>query len=193
MSLTTWFRDYLYIPLGGSRCGTWKRIRNTFAIFLVSGFWHGANWTFVAWGAFHAFCFLPLLLGGRNRTYVSDIVAAGRLLPTGREALQMGMTFLLAVVGWTFFRAPDLGTAWHWLCGLAMPWTGVEALRCGALLTYDLLVPVGLFVVLEWLGRGREIPPLPRSPVLRWGVYYAAVILILVWRTTPQTFIYFQF
>ena len=78
ISLTTWFRDYLYIPLGGSRCSTLKKVGNTFAIFLVSGFWHGANWTFIAWGAFHAVCFLPLLVLGRNRKYISNIVAEGK-------------------------------------------------------------------------------------------------------------------
>ena len=108
ISLTTWFRDYLYIPLGGSRCGTLKKIRNTFAVFLVSGFWHGANWTFIAWGAFHAVCFLPLLLCDKNRRHVTDVVAEGRLLPSPRELFQMLCTFALAVVGWTFFRAPDI-------------------------------------------------------------------------------------
>ena len=110
ISLSTWFRDYLYIPLGGSRGGTWMKIRNTFAIFLVSGFWHGANWTFVAWGALNAIYFLPLLLLKKNRTNLG-VVAEGRMLPTVKEFLQMGTTFLLTVVAWVFFRADNLRQA----------------------------------------------------------------------------------
>lgn len=98
ISLTTWFRDYIYIPLGGSRCGKWKAARNTLIIFLVSGFWHGANWTFVCWGAFHALLFLPLLLLGKNRKY-TGMVAERKLLPNVKETCQMLLTFLLVVIG----------------------------------------------------------------------------------------------
>ena len=101
MSLTTWFRDYIYIPLGGSRCAKWKVIRNTFIIYLVSGFWHGANWTFIAWGLFHACLFVPLIAMGKNRKY-TDVVAAGRWLPNVKELGQMTLTFMLAVIGWVF-------------------------------------------------------------------------------------------
>ena len=99
ISLTTWFRDYVYIPLGGSRVSKGKVIRNTFIIFLLSGFWHGANWTFIAWGAYHAILFLPLILTGKNRKYTNQ-VAEGRFLPTLKEAGQMLLTFFLAVFGW---------------------------------------------------------------------------------------------
>ena len=80
ISLSTWFRDYLYIPLGGSRGGTWMKVRNTFAIFLVSGFWHGANWTFIIWGALNAIYFLPLLFTNNNRKNLG-VVAEGKLFP----------------------------------------------------------------------------------------------------------------
>lgn len=103
ISLTTWFRDYIYIPLGGSRVGKWKSFRNTLVIFLVSGFWHGANWTFVAWGAYHALLFLPLLLLGQNRRY-RDSVAENSFLPSVKELTQMGVTFLLVLLGWILFR-----------------------------------------------------------------------------------------
>lgn len=102
ISLTTWFRDYIYIPLGGSRVGKWKSVRNTFIIFLVSGFWHGANWTFICWGLFHALLFLPLLLTSSNRKY-RGIVAEGKLLPSWKEAIQIGTTFFLVVIGWILF------------------------------------------------------------------------------------------
>ena len=99
ISLSTWFRDYLYIPLGGSRVGKWKSVRNVFIIFLVSGFWHGANWTFIVWGGIHAALFLPLLLRGKNRRYTSDTIGEGRWLPTGREFLGMAWTFTHGVCG----------------------------------------------------------------------------------------------
>ncbi|MDR2414915.1 MAG: MBOAT family protein, partial [Odoribacteraceae bacterium] len=110
ISLTTWFRDYLYIPLGGSRGSRWQKMRNTFIIFLVSGFWHGANWTFIAWGAYHALLFVPLLLLGKNRKY-TGIVAANRLLPTFKELLSMLITFAFVVIGWIIFRAEDMPQA----------------------------------------------------------------------------------
>jgi D-alanyl-lipoteichoic acid acyltransferase DltB (MBOAT superfamily) len=110
ISLTTWFRDYVYIPLGGSRVSKIKIVRNIFIVFLVSGFWHGANWTFIAWGAIHAILFLPLILLNKNRKY-TDTVAAGKFLPSVKEVFQMGMTFLLVLVGWVFFRAENIGQA----------------------------------------------------------------------------------
>ena len=127
ISLTTWFRDYVYIPLGGSRVGKWKIVRNTFVIFLVSGIWHGANWTFLAWGAFHALLFLPLILLGANRKYTNQ-VAEGRLLPTWRETLQMLVTFCLVVFGWIIFRAPGMPSCLHYFQGIcnsslfSFPW-----------------------------------------------------------------------
>ena len=110
ISLTTWFRDYVYIPLGGSRCSKAKIVRNTFVIFLLSGFWHGANWTFIAWGAYHALLFLPLILMGKNRKY-RDTVAEDRALPTLKEFGQMLLTFILVVIGWIIFRADSIGQA----------------------------------------------------------------------------------
>lgn len=194
ISLTTWFRDYLYIPMGGSRCGVAKRIRNTFTIFLVSGLWHGANWTFVAWGAFHAICFLPLLLSGKNRRHVSDIVAEGRLLPSIREALQMGLTFLLVLVGWVFFRAPSIHTAFAWLSGMFFPidWR-VMGLGLGSQGLRLALLGTALLFVVEWCNRGRLCPRFPRNRLLRWMVYHLALAALLLLRPEPQTFIYFQF
>src|SRR6056300_856527 len=107
ISLSTWFRDYLYIPLGGSRGGTWMKVRNTFIIFLISGFWHGSNWTFVVWGGLNALYFLPLMLLKRNRANLG-IVADARILPTFREFSQMGTTFLLTILAWVFFRAENM-------------------------------------------------------------------------------------
>ncbi len=107
ISLSSWFRDYLYIPLGGSRDGTLKAVRNTFIIFLVSGFWHGASWNFIAWGFIHACGFLPLLLLNRNRKHVTDVVAQNRRLPNARELWQMASTFAFVTLAWIFFRTND--------------------------------------------------------------------------------------
>ena len=114
ISLSTWFRDYLYIPLGGSRGGTWMKVRNTFAIFLVSGFWHGANWTFIIWGALNAIYFLPLLLTNNNRKNLG-VVAEGKLLPSIRELFAMLTTFTLTVFAWIFFRAENIGHAFSYI------------------------------------------------------------------------------
>ena len=115
ISLSTWFRDYLYIPLGGSRVSKPKAIRNVFIIFLVSGFWHGANWTFIAWGGIHALLFIPLFLRGTNRKNTSDVVAEGRWLPSPRELIQMGWTFTAVTIAWVFFRADSVGIAMDYL------------------------------------------------------------------------------
>ena len=193
ISLTTWFRDYLYIPLGGSRCGTLKKIRNTFAIFLVSGLWHGANWTFIFWGAFHALCFLPLLLRGKNRKYVSDVVAEGRLLPSVGELLQMAFTFFVVVIGWTFFRAPDIASTFTWL-GKMLTFSDLRtAQTCLSWLKVNVIAALFIFVVIEWFNRSRDIPWLPKSRWCRWLVYYIVTFTIFYWDSAQQSFIYFQF
>lgn len=111
ISLTSWFRDYLYIPLGGSKEGKIKTVRNVFIIFLVSGFWHGANWTFIIWGFIHACLFLPILLLDKNRNHVNDIVAQNKVLPNLKELGQMLVTFSLVTITWVFFRADNLSSA----------------------------------------------------------------------------------
>ncbi len=107
ISLSSWFRDYLYIPLGGSRGGKFKAVRNTFIIFLVSGFWHGASWNFIAWGFIHACGFIPLLVLNRNRKYLTDVVAQNRNTPSLKELRQMISTFLFVSFAWIFFRTDD--------------------------------------------------------------------------------------
>ena len=111
VSLSSWFRDYLYIPLGGSRKGKWISIRNVFVIFIVSGFWHGANWTFIVWGLFHALMFLPLFILGKNRRYTTEICCHDRWFPTLKEIFQIGTTFFFTTVAWVFFRSESIGDA----------------------------------------------------------------------------------
>lgn len=192
ISLTTWFRDYLYIPLGGSRCGTWGKVRNTFVIFLVSGFWHGANWTFIAWGAFHACCFLPLLLLGRNRKYTTDVIAENRTLPTVEEVRGVAMTFFLAVVGWTFFRATSIQEAFSWLVKM-FSFSDLNVMQNCASTALRAVGPVLALVCIEWFNRRRELIALPQSRLCRWCVYLVVFGAICYWRCPTQVFIYFQF
>ena len=167
-------------------------MRNTFAVFLVSGLWHGANWTFLAWGAFHAACFLPLLLRGRNRRHVTDGVAEGRLLPSVREAAAMLATFALVVVGWTLFRAPDIATAGAWLAKM-LSFSDLKLREVGLSWMASVALAVAPLVLIEWFNRGRDVPRLPQGKALRWIVYAAFVAFILWNKPEPQAFIYFQF
>ena len=191
ISLTTWFRDYVYIPLGGSRVGKWKIVRNTFIIFLVSGIWHGANWTFLAWGAFHAMLFLPLILLGKNRKYTGQ-VAEGTWLPSWKEALQMLLTFGLVVIGWIIFRAETIGQAWEYVCAmcnssiLSIPYhAGINALFAN----------LGLMILIEWIMRNRshglDIHHIPMC--VRYGIYLVLCFIIFAFGGNTVNFIYFQF
>jgi len=196
ISLTTWFRDYVYIPLGGSRVSKSKVVRNTFVIFLLSGFWHGANWTFIAWGAYHAVLFLPLILTGRNRKYTNQ-VAEGRMLPTLKEAGQMLLTFFLAVIGWIIFRAESIGQVWEYMMGM-MQWGTLNASYRFFTQsdTWMTSIFIMMMLVVEWLQRrrehGLEISNI-KSSWVRFVIYYAVIFLILNSFGQEQTFIYFQF
>jgi alginate O-acetyltransferase complex protein AlgI len=196
ISLSTWFRDYLYIPLGGSKGGTWMKVRNTFIIFLVSGFWHGANWTFIVWGFLNALYIMPSIIFNTNRNNL-DIVAQGKYLPNIKEVFQMGLTFGLTVFAWIFFRANNLEHALSY----------VSEIFSSSLFTfpkYDgddskkpLFILLFIFIIIEWLGRENQFAiakinyRIPR--LLRWSFYYVMVFAILYFSGTEQQFIYFQF
>lgn len=191
ISLTTWFRDYLYIPLGGSRVSRWKVVRNTFIIFLVSGLWHGANWTFVAWGAYNALLFLPLILTHRNRKY-TDTVAEGRLLPSIGEVGQMLLTFTLCVIGWILFRAGSIDEAFLFTRQIFCPGTGLGNLQ----FPWLTIVFIAAMTVAEWIGRNHEhgLDIRGVKPVwLRATIYYALAVVILLFSIQSENFIYFQF
>jgi len=196
ISLSSWFRDHLYIPLGGSRHGRARTVRNVLAIFLLSGFWHGANWTFIAWGLIHGLLYLPLLLTARHHT-MSGTVARGRLLPSLPELLRMLTTFLLVCMAWTFFRSASVEQAFDILRAIASPglfvppdmhdphawtWAGV-----GVLVTFSV----------EWVARermhGLHLDGMLPRPV-RWALYYALLLcLVLGAPMSGGEFIYFQF
>lgn len=189
ISLTTWFRDYVYIPLGGSRVSKVKVVRNTFVIFLLSGFWHGANWTFIVWGTFHALLFLPLILLNKNRKY-TDTVATGKWLPSFKELGQMLLTFVLAAMGWILFRSQTIGEAFSFYAGM---FNG--SFSEGGVPKRTLCFVMVLFVV-EWLQRGREHGlelSGVRSGVLRYVCYLTLLAMIFVFGVFNESFIYFQF
>jgi len=194
ISLSTWFRDYLYIPLGGSRGGTWMKVRNTFAIFLVSGFWHGANWTFIIWGALNAIYFLPLLLTNNNRKNLG-IVAEGKLLPSFRELLSMLTTFTLTVFAWIFFRAENLSHALEYINNIF----SYGLFRTPKVLDKKLLLIIVFFLIIEWLGRNDkyaiETILLEIKMQLRIFVYLVLTSLIIYFfvNSSIHEFIYFQF
>lgn len=194
ISLSTWFRDYLYIPLGGSKGGLWMKVRNTFIIFIVSGFWHGANWTFIIWGALNAIYFLPLLLRNQNRDNL-DIVAQGKLLPSLKDFSKILLTFLLTLLAWIFFRAASVSDALSIINTIfssslfTMPEVSLRALL--------ILSLISVFMIIEWIGREHqyaiESVNVNFSRPARWAVYYSIVFLIFIFAGKGQTFIYFQF
>lgn len=200
ISLSTWFRDYLYIPLGGSRGGTSMKIRNTFIIFIVSGFWHGANWTFIVWGALNAIYFLPLLLLKNNRNHI-DTVAKGKYFPSLKEAFLMILTFGLTVFAWIFFRANNMEHALSYISGIfsSSLFELPSYTASGRILyrSYFTILSVIIFVIIEWIGREGEYAIANLTKVkhqaLRWTLYLIIVLAITVLYGSSQDFIYFQF
>lgn len=220
ISLTTWFRDYVYIPLGGSRPelptrltnkseksqSDYKKaiiIRNTFIIFLLSGFWHGANWTFLLWGAYHALLFVPLLLLNQNRRYrdtvatttLPDGTIKAKLLPSIKESFQMLITFALVVFGWIIFRATGMNTLTSWIVGIfdsslfTIPWLMNRQFYI------PLAVAIFLMLLVEWINRKQAhgFDKLPNSPIVRTIIYYMVFAFIFLYSGSNETFIYFQF
>ena len=192
ISLSTWFRDYLYIPLGGSRGGIVMKIRNTFVIFLVSGFWHGPNWTFIFWGALNAFYFLPLLLTNRNRNNIG-VVAEGRILPSFLDGLNILTTFILTVFAWIFFRADSLIIAIEYIGGIFSP----SLFSMPTILPFLTLALIGFLCSIEWFGRTQqhalEVFLLKWPKLIRWTFYLVLILMIVQLGQKEQSFIYFQF
>jgi alginate O-acetyltransferase complex protein AlgI len=192
ISLSTWFRDYLYIPLGGSKGGTWMKVRNTFIIFIVSGFWHGANWTFIVWGALNAVYFLPLLLTKKNRQNMS-IVAQDSYIPGLKEFFKMGLTFFLTVLAWVFFRARSVEHAINYLAGIFSS----SLFEIPQIIPKTILALIIFFVGIEWIGRegeyGIERIGLSLNKKIRYAFYYLLIFMIFFFAGDQQDFIYFQF
>ncbi len=198
ISLSSWFKDYLYIPLGGSKAGKLKAIRNTFIIFLVSGFWHGASWNFIAWGFIHACGFLPLLLLNRNRRYTTAIVGQGKTMPSFRELIQMLSTFAFVTVAWLFFRAESITVACSYLQRIIeniFTYPGqlfhFPITKCvdDYIVKVDILIII-TFILLDW--KVKLISLLKTSRIILFFLAFLS-IWFLFSEINNLTFIYFQF
>ena len=188
ISLSTWFRDYLYIPLGGSRGGKWQSVRNTFIIFLISGFWHGANWTFIIWGLIHSLLFLPLLILEKNRGFLDEnikIIHLPRIL----------INYLLVCVAWIFFRADSLSNATVYLQNMLSSGFSISLFN-----PYILLFGIffsACLMIFEFITQKEESPLIflkkGTGRPIRWGIYILLINITLLFQGKMQEFIYFQF
>ncbi|PCJ67715.1 MAG: membrane-bound O-acyltransferase family protein [Bacteroidetes bacterium] len=196
ISLSTWFRDYLYIPLGGSRGSTLTRVRNTFIIFLISGLWHGANWTFVVWGALNALFIIPSMILKTNRKSL-DIVAKGNFFPSVSEFISILFTFCLTSLAWIFFRAENINQAWIILCKIFSTEICSAPTFEGDNLILPLYIMIGIFILIEWIGRDKKfaLEKLGTNwPSFYRLTFYYLIIFTIIWFSgKEQQFIYFQF
>lgn len=201
ISLSSWFRDYLYIPLGGGKGGLYIKLRNTLIIFLVSGFWHGANWTFVIWGLLNAIYIFPIIIFNID---VSDrnIVAKGKILPTLKDAAKIFGTFFLVVLAWIFFRASNLDIAFQMIFSIFKDLISYSSyMELYNLVFYEIgftvLILLTFFVLIEWCGReglfALQYLGFNQKRYLRVGFYYFLMLLIFFFGGQTQEFIYFQF
>lgn len=195
ISLTSWFRDYVYIPMGGSRCSSGRVIFNTFIVFLLSGLWHGANWTFVMWGAYNAVLFVPELLMGNRRRKFKDTVAMGRAFPNLKELARMVATFVLVMFGWIIFRADNLEQTFRYFTtmlsfrtvGMPMMYK-IREVMCPA------LIGAVIVILVEWKNRFNSNNVLYiNNRLLRWLAYCALVYCLFRFSGGSSDFIYFQF
>ena len=187
VSLSSWFRDYIYIPLGGSKKGKWMTIRNIFIIFIISGFWHGANFTFIAWGLIHALLYLVIALRNKNRRYTTSIVAENGMTPSIKEIFQISITFFTVMISWVFFRSNTITDSFLYLRKIIIDFDIPISYSSG-------LVYVIFFIMCDWLNRKDERNPLNISSVyVRWTAYILMLLLILGHGGQKNEFIYFQF
>jgi D-alanyl-lipoteichoic acid acyltransferase DltB (MBOAT superfamily) len=200
ISLSTWFRDYLYFPLGGSIGGTWMKVRNTFIIFLVSGFWHGANWTFIAWGLLNALYFMPLLLMKKNRNNL-EIISTHAFLPSAKEFFQILFTFFITVIAWIFFRSDTISQAFSIIKKIfSKSLFQAPTILGSENILYFLIhcCMIGILILVEWKHRDKQFglqfnQKTMNSSFKRWSIYAVIVVFILLFGGKQSNFIYFQF
>ncbi len=196
ISLSSWFKDYLYIPLGGSKGGIWMQIRNTFIIFIVSGLWHGANWTFILWGFLNALYIIPSIIFKTNRNNL-DIVAKGRNLPTFKELFQIVTTFSLTLLAWIFFRSETVLQGFEYVMEIFSNSLFTAPYYPFKLKTLSILLLIPIFIFIEWIGREDQYAlqsfSLNWSKRSRWTLYYGIILIIFFLGGSEQQFIYFQF
>lgn len=194
ISLSSWFRDYLYIPLGGSKSGKFKAIRNTFIIFLVSGFWHGASWNFLTWGFIHACGFLPLLIFNRNRKYVTDVVAQYKNVPRLKELGQIILTFIFVTVAWIFFRAEDMSGAIGYINQICLSVYNDPSQFLKLPTGKSTLIIILPLILGDWyLRRNDRNLKVPYNRIIRFFIYIILSLSIFIRFGTATKFIYFQF
>ncbi|WP_246560577.1 MBOAT family O-acyltransferase [Zobellia russellii] len=196
ISLSTWFRHYLYIPMGGSRVSKLKSLRNIAVIFLVSGLWHGANWTFVFWGGIHALLYIPVFLMGRNRVYADNVIAERTWLPSITEIGQVLLTFFLVTFSRIFFRSPSLSSSFDFIKQIGNNFRYEPYMHPMGYRMLDFYVLIALFTIYEYLIRKDERSPFKfSSPVVRFLLYTLVVLSILLFYDdgVNRSFIYFQF
>jgi len=191
MSLTSWFTDYIYIPLGGSRCSHSRQFLNTMTVFAICGVWHGANWTFVLWGIYNGILFLPLVVKNKKKNY-SGSISNGGLIPSFGDFIRMTGIFLLATFGWILFRAESLSSAVHYISGIfsrslfSIPTEGRIS-----------ILYIVLLLTIEWIFREKEYPlqfiEKLKWPILRWILYLLVILSIAFFAGQKSTFIYTQF
>ncbi|OAB27862.1 D-alanyl-lipoteichoic acid acyltransferase DltB, MBOAT superfamily [Flavobacterium fryxellicola] len=191
ISLSSWFKDYLYIPLGGSSGGMAMKIRNTFVIFLVSGFWHGANWTFIAWGFINALYFLPLLLLKRNRSNM-ETVSLYWDFASVRVFFSMLSTFALTCLAWIFFRAKTIEDAFEYIKRMFIDGRFLSQYLENERYNYELLLLIAVFIVVEWHSRTHVEPISGKYSWLKLGLCLIAIIALGTYSDYKE-FIYFQF
>ena len=186
ISLSTWFRDYLYIPLGGSKKGKWISLINIFIIFLVSGFWHGANWTFIVWGLFHSILFIPSFIFKTNRKYVSSIIAENSLMPTPKEFIQVGITFILVTIGWVFFRSETIGDSFNYIINMT------QNFQIPKLNFAKYLVFIFVLLITDWYFRKDERLEKGKINIIFFGIVAVYLVSKIIMSANTK-FIYFEF
>lgn len=196
VSLSTWFRHYLYIPMGGSKVSKLKSVRNIIVIFLVSGFWHGANWTFIFWGGLHALFFIPVFLMGRNRIYAHNVVGEKTIFPSVIEIFQVLLTFILVTFSRVFFRSPSLTDSFEYLNQIGSDFRYAPYLHPLGYRMIDFYILLALFIFYEYLIRKDERNPFKfKSKIVRFLLYLIVTLGILMFYNDDanRSFIYFQF
>jgi alginate O-acetyltransferase complex protein AlgI len=190
ISLSTWFKDYVYITLGGSRCSKPRQIFNTLVTFTVSGLWHGANWTFVFWGFLNGLFMVPGII--LNKKVPEKIIATGTVLPKIKESAQMLLTFILTVFAWIFFRSPNLESAFHFIGQMFIP-----SAISKSFLRPDAILLIIILLAIEWKQREKDHPLVIKNQNIyfRWACYLFVFLMVLYFGNfrNPQSFIYFQF
>ena len=193
ISLSSWFRDYIYIPLGGSKLSMVLNIRNVFVIFIVSGIWHGANFTFIIWGTIHALLFIPSFVMGSNKKYKQDIVHQGKMLPSIKDLVMMAITFFFVTLAWIFFRAENVSQAFTYITSIATNAVGKKLVFENTELMGYLFSYITLFLgSTYWLYVKTNLYKPSRA--MQFSIALLLLIVIAFFgQFSKQSFIYFQF